>query len=240
MVAMFALLILTLIGLAMLTRATTEVLINDNFKRSKTTFLTAEAGTEEARYRLTAAAGANRIDNLFSDGTASTKVVYIRANASINPTDQSSSNRYRDAEYANSRNTQRKRYTKQRYLDDVWTNSDVPHQCHDRHDSLCVGEGDSENRETRRPERGQRWHQPEFPVYYGPSNIKGKISQYVRDAANALTHDLTYSNPVYLITAMSLDGTGAQRKIQTESSSCLRLKPTRPSTHFRTSIFRAT
>ena len=58
MVAMFALLILTLIGLAMLTRATTEVLINDNFKRSKTTFLTAEAGTEEARFRLTANAAA--------------------------------------------------------------------------------------------------------------------------------------------------------------------------------------
>jgi hypothetical protein len=35
---MFALLILTLIGLAMLTRATTEVLINDNLKRSKFTF----------------------------------------------------------------------------------------------------------------------------------------------------------------------------------------------------------
>ncbi len=56
MVAMFALLILTLIGLAMLTRATTEVLINDNFKRSKSTFLAAEAGTEEARFRLTSAA----------------------------------------------------------------------------------------------------------------------------------------------------------------------------------------
>ena len=101
MVAMFALLILTLIGLAMLTRATTEVLINDNFKRSKSTFLAAEAGTEEARYRLTTAAGANRIDTLFpSDGTESTKVVYIRANTSIVPTDQSSSNRYRDSEYA--------------------------------------------------------------------------------------------------------------------------------------------
>jgi Tfp pilus assembly protein PilX len=98
MVAMFALLILTLIGLAMLTRATTEVLINDNFKRSKATFLAAEAGTEEARFRLTAAAGANRIDTLFpSDGTESTKVVYIRANTSIVPTDQSSSNRYRDS-----------------------------------------------------------------------------------------------------------------------------------------------
>ena len=42
-----------------------------------------------------------------------------------------------------------------------------------------------------------------IPVYYGQSNATGKISQYVRDAANALTHDLTHSNPVFLITAMS-------------------------------------
>ena len=101
MVSLFALLILSLIGLAMLTRATTEVLINDNFKRSKATFQTAEAGTEEARFRLTPAAGANRIDTLFTDAGAANTVVYIRANASIVPTDMSASNRYRDLEYAN-------------------------------------------------------------------------------------------------------------------------------------------
>ena len=146
MVAMFALLILTLIGLAMLTRATTEVLINDNFKRSKTTFFTAEAGTEEARYPLTSNAGGNRIDNLFSDGTASTAVVYIRANASINPDRPERVEQISGRRVRKHRNPQRKRYAKQRHLDGVWTNSDLPHQCHDRDDTLCVGEGRLERR----------------------------------------------------------------------------------------------
>ena len=217
MVSMFALLILTLIGLAMLTRATTEVLINDNFKRSKSTFLAAEAGTEEARFRLTAAAGANRIDTLFpSDGTESTKVVYIRANTSIVPTDQSSSNRYRDTEYANirTRNSSGSQTSTRStlygnaatYLTTIMTGT-VPY---------------SWVKITRKTETlaGQNVDalgtNQNFPVFYGPLNINGKISQYVRDAANALTHDLAYSNPVYLITTMSLDATGAQRKIQTE------------------------
>ena len=49
LVALFSLLILSSIGLALLTRATTEVLINDNFKRSRAAFFTAEAGVEEVR-----------------------------------------------------------------------------------------------------------------------------------------------------------------------------------------------
>src|SRR5258706_2249946 len=92
MIAMYALLVLTLIGLAMLTRATTEVLINDNFKRAKINYFTAEAGTEEARFRLTPTAAGNRIDTAFSDATASTRVVYLRSSASIDPTNQSASN----------------------------------------------------------------------------------------------------------------------------------------------------
>jgi hypothetical protein len=53
-------------------------------------------------------------------------------------------------------------------------------------------------------------------VYYGPTLVTGVVSQYVKDAASAATRDQTKSNPVYLLTAMSVDGTGAQRKIQTE------------------------
>jgi Tfp pilus assembly protein PilX len=217
MVAMFALLILTLIGLAMLTRATTEVLINDNFKRSKTTFLAAEAGTEEARFRLTPAAGANRIDTLFpSDGTESTKVVYIRANSSIVPTDQSSSNPYRDSEYlvirtrdssgSQTSTTSTLYGSSPTYLTSIITGT-VPYSWVKvtRKTETLAGQ-DVDNVTTNQ----------NFPVFYGPLDINGKISQYVRDAANALTHNITYSNPVYLITTMSLDATGAQRKIQTE------------------------
>ena len=217
MVSMFALLILTLIGLAMLTRATTEVLINDNFKRSKSTFLAAEAGTEEARFRLTAAAGANRIDTLFpSDGTESTKVVYIRASTSIVPTDQSSSNRYRDTEYANIR-------TRNSSGSQTSTTSTLYGNAPTYLTTIMTGTVPySWVKITRKTETlaGQNVDalgtNQNSPVFYGPLNINGKISQYVRDAANALTHDLAYSNPVYLITTMSLDATGAQRKIQTE------------------------
>jgi Tfp pilus assembly protein PilX len=217
MVSMFALLILTLIGLAMLTRATTEVLINDNFKRSKSTFLAAEAGTEEARFRLTPAAAGFRINNLFpDDGTESTKVVYIRANTSIVPIDQSSSNRYRDSEYAtiqtrNSSGSQTSTTSTlygnaPTYLTSIITGT-VPYswvKITRKTETLAGQNVDSLSTNQN------------FPVFFGPLDINGKISQYVRDPVNALTHNSDYSNPVYLITTMSLDATGAQRKIQTE------------------------
>ena len=217
MVSMFALLILTLIGLAMLTRATTEVLINDNFKRSKSTFLAAEAGTEEARFRLTPAAAANRIDTLFpDDGTESTKVVYIRANTSIVPIDQNSSNRYRDSEYAIIR-------TRNSSGSQTSTTSTLYGNAPTYLTSIITGTVPfSWVKITRKTETlaGQNVDSlstnQNFPVFFGSLDINGKISQYVRDAVNALTHIREHSNPVYLITTMSLDATGAQRKIQTE------------------------
>jgi Tfp pilus assembly protein PilX len=216
MVAMFALLILTLIGLAMLTRATTEVLINDNFKRSKSAYFNAEAATEEARYRLTPAAGANRIDTAFSDATASNTVVYIRANTSINPVDQSSSNKYPDLEYVtvssrNSSGTQSNTASTlynvaPTYFTSLMTGT-VPFAWLKitRKTEALAGQNVDANAGNQ-----------DSPVHFGQLDINGKLSQYVRDAANALTHSGSYSNPVYLVTAMSLDATGAQRKVQTE------------------------
>ncbi len=216
MVAMFALLVLTLIGLAMLTRATTEVLINDNFKRSKTSYFTAEAGTEEARFRLTPTAAGNRIDTAFSDLTASTGVVYIRGNVSIDPTNQSASNRFRDTEYLNiaTRNASGTQSSvtsttygqTPTYYTSIMTGT-VPYAWIKvtRKTETLAGQNvdaDGANQNTS--------------VYYGPTLVTGVVSQYVKDAASALTRDQTQSNPVYLLTAMSVDGTGAQRKIQTE------------------------
>ena len=216
MVAMFALLILTLIGLAMLTRATTEVLINDNFKRSKTSYFTAEAGTEEARFRLTPNAAGNRIDTAFSDLTASTAVVYIRANASIDPTNQSASNRYRDAEYA-SISTRNESGTQSSVASTIYGQTPTYYT------SVMTGTVPfAWVKVTRKTETlaGQNVDadgaNQNTSVYYGPTLATGVVSQYVKDAASALTRDHTQSNPVYLLTAMSLDGTGAQRKIQTE------------------------
>lgn len=216
MTAMFALLILTLIGLAMLTRATTEVLINDNFKRAKANYLTAEAGTEEARFRLTPTAAGNRIDTAFSDLTASTRVVYIRANGSIDPTNQSSSNKYRDAEYTtiSSRGASGTQTT---------VTSTIYGQTPTYHSSIMTGTVPfAWVKITRKTETlaGQNvdadGSNQNTSVYYGPTLATGAVSQYVKDAASALTRDHTQSNPVYLLTAMAVDGTGAQRKIQTE------------------------
>lgn len=216
MVAMFALLILTLIGLAMLTRATTEVLINDNFKRSKTNYFAAEAGTEEARFRLTPTAAGNRIDTVFSDLTASTKVVYIRANASIDPTNQTASNKYRDTEYAsiatrNGSGTQTSVASTTygqtpTYYTSIMTGT-VPFAWVKitRKTETLAGQNVDANGANQNTS-----------VYYGPTIATGVVSQYVKDVASALTRDHTQSNPVYLLTAMSVDGTGAQRKIQTE------------------------
>ena len=216
MVAMFALLILTLIGLAMLTRATTEVLINDNFKRAKTNYFTAEAGTEEARFRLTPIAAGNRIDTAFSDLTASTRVVYLRANTSIDPANQSASNRYRDTEYAGI-STRNESGTQSSVTSTIYGQTPTYYT------SLMTGTVPfAWVKVTRKTETlaGQNVDadgaNQNTSVYYGPTLATGVVSQYVKDAASALTRNHTQSNPVYLLTAMSLDGTGAQRKIQTE------------------------
>ena len=216
MVAMFALLILTSIGLTILTRATTEVLINDNFKRSKTRYFTAEAGTEEARFRLTPLAAGNRIDNAFSDLTASTGVVYLRANASIDPTNQSASNRYRDAEYA-SVSTRNESGSQSSVASTIYGQTPTYYT------SVMTGTVPfSWVKITRKTETlaGQNidavGSNQNTSVYYGPTLATGVVSQYVKDAASASTRHYSRSNPVYLLTAMSLDGTGAQRKIQTE------------------------
>ncbi|MCI0623897.1 MAG: pilus assembly PilX N-terminal domain-containing protein [Acidobacteria bacterium] len=217
MVALFALLILSLIGVAMLTRATTEVLISDNFKRSKGAYFNAEAGTEEARFRLTPAAAGNRIDTLFpSDGTEANTVVYIRANTSIVPTNQSSSNLYRDLEYASIK-------TRNSSGSQTSTTSTLSGYTPIYLTSLITGNNPyAWVKITRKTEAlaGQNVDSlstnQNYPVFFGSLDLNGKISQYVRDPDNTLTHSLDHSNPVYLITAMSLDSTGAQRKIQTE------------------------
>src|SRR5262245_43861929 len=80
--SMFALTVLSLIGLAIMMAASTEVLININYKASRAGYLAAEAGTEEARYRIGNGAGGNAIVPPSNTTTA----IYIRANTSIDPT----------------------------------------------------------------------------------------------------------------------------------------------------------
>src|SRR5262249_8543484 len=91
--SLFALTVLSIIGLAIMTAASTEFLINMNYKASRAGYFAAEAGTEEARYRIGNGAGANAIVPPADTTTA----IYIRANSSIDPTSgTASSNKYYD------------------------------------------------------------------------------------------------------------------------------------------------
>ena len=217
LVALFALLTLSLIGFALLTTASTEVLISDNFKRSRAAYYAAEGGTEEARQRLSSKAGANRIDDLFTDANAASTVIYIRANNTIDPTSgNASTNRYYDPEYASIKvrdqsGTQTATTSSISGITPIFRTSTISSNIPfswikvTRKTELLAGQ----NVDTVSSNQS-------VPVHYGILSATGSISQYVKDAANQLTHDQLKTNPVYLITAMALDSTGAQRKIQTE------------------------
>jgi Tfp pilus assembly protein PilX len=216
LVSLFALVILSLIGLALMTTASTEVLINDNFKRSRVAYYAAESGAEEARLRLSSASGANRIDTLFSDGTASTMVVYIRRDATIDPTNNSSSNPFYDPEY----NSIKVRDSSGSLTTTTSTLSGQTATY--RTSTITSNVPFAWVKVTRKTEllAGQAVDNvagnQSDAVHFGPLTATNVISQYVRDAVNALTHHAAKSNPVYLVTAMGLDAAGSQRKILTE------------------------
>ena len=208
-VAMFALLILSLIGLGLLSVSSIEVLVNQNSKSSRAAYFAADAGTEEARFRLMTT-GANAIP---PPGNT-TSAIYIRANTTIDPTSGSAStNPYFDPEY--SVISKRDNYGAQTtaasgltsatfYTTMQGSTNQVPYawvKITRKTENLAgqTVDNDSTNNNTA--------------VYYGGSTVTGMTSQYVRDATNSPTHN---GNPVYLVTAMSVESGGAQRKIQTE------------------------
>lgn len=208
-VAMFALLILSLIGLALLSVSSIEVLVNQNSKSSRAAYFAADAGTEEARFRLMTTGG-NAIP--FPGNT--TSAIYIRANTSIDPTSGSAStNPYFDPEYSviSKRDSNGTLTTTASGLNSAtfYTtmqggSNQVPYAWVKitRKTETLAGQtvdNNSANDTTA--------------VYFGANTATGANSQYVRDATNSPTHN---GNPVYLVTAMSLESGGAQRKIQTE------------------------
>ena len=208
-VAMFALLILSLIGLALLSVSSIEVLVNQNSKSSRAAYFAADAGTEEARFRLMTSGG-----NAIPPPGNTTSAIYIRANTSIDPTSGSAStNPYFDPEYSviSKRDNNGTQTTTASGLNSATyyttmqgSSNQVPYAWVKitRKTEILAGQtvdNDSTNNNTA--------------VYYGGSTVTGKTSQYVRDATNSPTHN---GNPVYLVTAMSLESGGAQRKIQTE------------------------
>ena len=89
---------LTLIGLAMTFVSSTEVLVNQNNCMHLVNLYLAESATEEARDRIRSLIASSQLS--LSDPT---KVVYIVADSSINPTaGNADSNPYFDPEYTSS------------------------------------------------------------------------------------------------------------------------------------------
>jgi Tfp pilus assembly protein PilX len=208
--SLFALTVLSLLGLAIMLAASTEVLININYKASRAGYFAAEAGTEEARYRIGNGAGANAIVPPANTATA----IYIRANTSIDPTSgTASSNKYYDPEYftvtkrdsSGNQTSSASGLTTTQFATTIQgTSNQVPYawvRITQKTENLAAQnvDNDSTNNSTS--------------VYYGANTATGVTTQYVRNAANSLTHN---GNPVYLLTSLAIEPNGTQRKIQTE------------------------
>lgn len=105
-IAIFALLLISVVALALMVMAGTETSLNSNYKSSVQAFYDARAGVEEARGRMWSSSP-NYIGNLLISPTtgimAVGQVAYIRNPAgteTVNPTDMSTTNQYADRQYA--------------------------------------------------------------------------------------------------------------------------------------------
>ena len=210
LVALFALSILSLIGLGIMAASTAEVLISTNFKNSRAGYFAAEAGTEEARYRIGGNAGANAITPPANVTTA----IYIRANTTIDPTSgTASTNKYYDSEYYNiskrdssgNQTTVASGLTATQFFTTIQgSTNQVPYawvKITQKTETLGAQSVDAVSVNSS------------SPVYYGLNIATDTVSQYVRDATNSLNHN---GNPIYLVTALAIESNGTQRKIQTE------------------------
>ena len=106
-IAIFALLLISVVALALMVMAGTETSLNSNYKSSVQAFYDAKAGVEEARGRLWAG-HPNSIAALLIDPATGMmpvgKAVYILNPAGaevVNPIDMSAGNQYADRQYIN-------------------------------------------------------------------------------------------------------------------------------------------
>jgi Tfp pilus assembly protein PilX len=97
LVALFALSILTLLGLGMMTSTSLETKVNSNARSSYPAYYAAEAGLEEATYRLRGGS-INAMDRTQVDSAS--EVIYLRQSSSVDPT--STSSPYFDSQYSSS------------------------------------------------------------------------------------------------------------------------------------------
>src|SRR5689334_21985525 len=177
--SLLALSMLTLIGLAMTFVSSTEVLINQNNRMHVVNEYVAESATEEARDRIKSLIVSSQLS--LSDPT---KVVYIIADSSINPTTgNTDSNPYFDPDYSPS-------------LSVSIISSDLS----------AIGSAwvriwqKTEARAGYSLSNASR--NTADPVFFGYNRIQpsAQLSQYVNGGSNVANYN---GSPVYLVTAMA-------------------------------------
>jgi Tfp pilus assembly protein PilX len=187
--SLLALSMLTLIGLSMTFVSSTEVLVNQNNRMHLVNLYLAESATEEARDRIRNLIASNQLS--LSDPT---KVVYIVADASINPTTgNADSNPYFDTDYSSS-------------LSVSIVNSDLS----------AIGSAwvkiwqKTEARAAYSLTNASA--NTTDPVFFGFDRIQPNAlpTQYVNAGSNIVNHT---GSPVYLVTALARNSSGYRQRV---------------------------
>ncbi len=190
---LFVLAILSLLGLGFMTTSSLETRINHNSRSSYPAFYAAEAGLEEATYRLNGTS-VNPIS--LSPLDSPTKVVYLRQNAGVDPTNVSNS--YYDVEFAASG------FTTVNYVLTNQGSNPIPYQwvkISTKTKRLSGQDVDNTGLTTNQ----------DVPVYFDGS-------QYLYDPINGINPFKT-GFPVFQITAFSLTLDGASSRLRREVAS---------------------
>ena len=187
--SLLALSMLTLIGLAMTFVSSTEVLVNQNNRMHLVNLYLAESATEEAR---------DRIRNLIASSQLSlsdpTKVVYIVADSSINPTaGNADSNPYFDPDYSSSLSVSIIN-SDLSAIGSAWVKIWQKTEARAAY-SLTNASGNTTD-----------------PVFYGYDRIQpnASLTQYVNAGSNVANHT---GSPVYLVTALARNSSGYRQRV---------------------------
>jgi hypothetical protein len=191
-VSLFALSVLTLIGLTMTFVSTTEILINRNNRINLLNLYGGESGTEEAR---------ERIRPLLETGLLSLSdsnlVVYIIGNPSINPTSgNADTNPYYDPDYS-----------------PLFSNRLVSSNLGQQQFAWVKILQKTESRAGYNLDNSTSNNG--IPVFYGYNKLQpnAKPSQYV----NSGTQPVTYvGSPVYLVTTLAKDNAGYKQVVRAD------------------------
>ncbi len=190
--ALLALSILTLIGLSMTFVSSTEVLVNQNNRMRLVNLYLAESATEEARDRIRNLIASSQLS--LSD---STKVVYIVADSSINPTTGNpDSNPYFDPDYSSSLSVSIIN-SDLGAIGSAWVKLWQKTEARAAY-SLTNASGNTTD-----------------PVFYGYDRIQpnAQLTQYVNAGSNVANHT---GSPVYLVTALARNSSGYRQRVATD------------------------